>query len=84
MQNVIWSNDTDRIDSIVDYWKEEAARLSEDMAEDPRRVRHARTGKHDEKTLKNQRKQLDNITQMRYNGGIGKTEGHARNPKEGI
>lgn len=142
MQNVIWSNDTDRIDSIVDYWKEEAARLSEDMAkdpkgtiddacwpvtdildrawrqavsdyelptaarlieiiddldpyatgiaahaarpEDPRRVRHARTGKHDEKTLKNQRKQLDNITPMRYNGGIGKTEGHARNPKEGI
>ena len=36
MQNVIWSNDTDRIDSIVDYWKEEAARLSEDMAKDPK------------------------------------------------
>lgn len=67
MQNVIWSNDTDRT-----------------RPEDPRRVRHARTGKHDEKTLKNQRKQLDNITQVRYNGGIGKTEGHARNPKEGI
>lgn len=67
MQNVIWSNDTDRT-----------------RPEDPRRVRHARTGKRDEKTLKNQRKQLDNITQVRYNGGIGKTEGHARNPKEGI
>lgn len=36
MQNVIWSNDTDRIDSIVDYWKEEATRLSEDMAKDPK------------------------------------------------
>lgn len=36
MQNVIWSNDTDRIDSIVDYWKKEAARLSEDMAKDPK------------------------------------------------
>lgn len=140
MQNVIWSNDTDRIDSIVDYWKEEAARLSEDMAKDPKGTiddacwpvtdildrawrqsisdyelptaarlieiiddldpyatgiaahavdennadRRDECGKHDEKTLKNQRKQLDNITQMRYNGGIGKTEGHARNPKEGI
>lgn len=36
MQNVIWSNDTDRIDSIVDYWKEEAARAAEDMAKDPK------------------------------------------------
>lgn len=225
MQNVIWSNDTDRIDSIVDYWKEEAARLSEDMAKDPKGTiddacwpvtdildrawrqaisdyelptaarlieiiddldpyandiaAHAvdennadrrdecgnlerleldqpvvfvgtaglwdgrRTvasvvdmdnigdiiadspwqhmeyetwsiDEHDDslrdilrkttplgpriravygmptpenptkKTLKNQAKQLDYITQVRYNGGIGKTEGHARNPKEGI
>lgn len=206
MQNVIWSNDTDRIDSIIDHWKEEAARAAEDMAKDPkgaiddafwqvadildrawrqavddyelptaerlieiiedldpyandiaahaveenesylrdecgnlerleldhpvvfvgtaglwdgrrtvasvvdmgnvgeiiadspwrhmeyetwstenpRRVRHARAGKPDEKTLKNHRKRLDNITQMRYNGGIGKTEGHARTPMEGI
>lgn len=36
MQNVIWSNDTDRIDSIIDYWKEEAARAAEDMAKDPK------------------------------------------------
>ena len=36
MQNVIWRNETARIDSIVDYWKEEAARLSEDMAKDPK------------------------------------------------
>lgn len=183
MQNVIWSNDTDRIDSIVDYWKEEAARLSEDMAKDPKgtiddacwpvtdildrawrqavsdyelptaarlieiiddldpyatgiaahAVDENNADRRDEcgnlerlelgqpvvfvgtaglwdgrrtiasivnmdnigdiiadspwqhiKTLKNQRKQLDNITPMRYNGGIGKTEGHARNPKEGI
>ena len=36
MQNVIWSNDTDRIDSIIDHWKEEAARAAEDMAKDPK------------------------------------------------
>lgn len=38
MQNVIWSNDTDRIDSIIDHWKEEAARAAEDMAKDPKGV----------------------------------------------
>lgn len=121
MQNVIWSNDTDRIDSIVDYWKEEAARAAEDMAKDPKGTIDdafwqvadildrawrravddyelptaerlieiiedldpyandiaAHAVKHDEKTLKNQRKQLDNITQMRYNEGIRKTKGQA-------
>lgn len=36
MQNVIWSNDTDRIDSIIDYWKTEAKSMAKDMAKDPK------------------------------------------------
>lgn len=36
--NVIWTNGTDRIDSIIAQWKTEAANLAEDMAKDPERT----------------------------------------------
>ena len=32
MQNIIWSNDTDQIDAIIDDWKQEATQLAEAMA----------------------------------------------------
>ena len=35
-QNIIWTNDTDQIDAIIDDWKQEAAHLATDMAENPK------------------------------------------------
>ena len=36
MQNIIWSNDTDQIDAIIDDWKQEATQLAEAMANNPK------------------------------------------------
>ena len=35
-QNIIWTNDTDQIDAIIDDWKQEAAHLATAMAENPK------------------------------------------------
>ena len=35
-QNIIWTNDTDQIDVIIDDWKQEAAHLATAMAENPK------------------------------------------------
>lgn len=36
-QNIIWTNDTDQIDAIIDDWKQEAAHLATAMAENPKK-----------------------------------------------
>ena len=36
MQNIIWSNDIDQIDAIIDDWKQEATQLAEAMANNPK------------------------------------------------
>ncbi|MBM6747396.1 hypothetical protein H6G88_08900 [Bifidobacterium ruminantium] len=35
-QNIIWTNDTDQIDAIIDDWKREAAKLAPHMARNPK------------------------------------------------